>query len=283
MSVVAESQPTYPPGRRSESRSEAEPVVEAEPWDLLVVGGGTAGLVGAKTAVALGARVLLVERDRLGGDCLWTGCVPSKSLLAAASAAAGARGAARLGVEVSGVRVDFTAVMRHVHAAVDQIAPTDAAPALQEAGVTVRQGTVRFTGLDTATVGGSMVRFRQALLATGAGPAIPPIPGLDQAAYLTSDTVWGLTRLPARLTLLGGGSIGCELGQAFARLGSRVTLLEGEDRILPREDMAAAALVRDALEADGVDVRTGVPVSQVEVDAGSSAAGTVRLADGTRL
>ncbi len=283
MGVVAEQQPGYPPGVRSESGSKVEPVVEAEPWDLLVVGGGTAGLVGAKTAVALGARVLLVERDRLGGDCLWTGCVPSKALLAAASAAADARAAARLGIEVSGVRVDFTAVVRHVRGAIDQIAPTDAAPALEQVGVTVRQGTVRFTGSDTAAVGGTIVRFRQALVATGAGPATPPIPGLDDAEYLTSDTVWDLTQLPERLTLLGGGSIGCELGQAFARLGSRVTLLEGEDRILPREDPAAAALVRAALEADGVDVRTGIPVSQVEVAAGSSAAGTVRLADGTQF
>jgi len=173
--------------------------------------------------------------------------------------------------------------MRHVHGAVDQIAPTDAAPALEEAGVTVRHGTIGLTGPDTATVGGFIVRFRQALLATGAGPAIPPIPGLDEAEYLTSDTVWDLTRLPARLTLLGGGSIGCELGQAFARLGSRVTLLEGEDRILPREDPAAAGLVRAALEADGVDVRTGVPVSQVESATGSAEAGTVQLADGARL
>ena len=258
-------------------------VETGETWDLLVVGGGTAGLIGAKTAAGFGARVLLVEQDRLGGDCLWTGCVPSKSLLAAAGAAADARGAGRFGVTVSDVRVDFAAVMRHVLGAIDHIAPTDSAAALEEAGVTVRQAHVELTGPDTASVGGTPVRFRQALLATGAGPALPPIPGLGEAGHLTSDTVWDLTELPRRLTVLGGGSIGCELGQAFARLGSQVTLLEGEGQILPREDPAAAALVRAALEADGVDIRTGVPVALVEATGDHTAEGTVSLTDGSQV
>jgi pyruvate/2-oxoglutarate dehydrogenase complex dihydrolipoamide dehydrogenase (E3) component len=222
--------------------------------DLLVIGGGTAGLVGARTAAELGASVLLVERERTGGDCLWTGCVPSKALVAAASAAAGARSAARLGVHVEGVRVDFAGVMAHVKGAMATIEPVDSAAALNGAGVAVRSGSARFTGPGTVEVDGERIAFRHALIATGSDPAVPPVPGLDGA--LTSDTVWDLTELPRRLVVLGGGTIGCELGQAFARLGSAVTVVEMADRLLPNEDARAAAVVTAALRADGVTVRT---------------------------
>lgn len=248
-----------------------------EPWDLLVLGGGTAGLVGAKTAARLGARVLLVERARTGGDCLWTGCVPSKSLLAAASAAAGARTAGRLGVDVDGVTVDFERVMAHVRGAIDTIAPTDSPAALEAAGVHVLAGTARLTGPDSADVDGAPVRFRQALLATGAEPAVPPIPGLDPAGVLTSETVWDLEALPGRLAVLGGGPIGCELAQAFARLGAEVTLVEGADRLLSKEPPDAAALVTHALRSDGVRVMTGQPVTKV---AQNDRGGELLLADG---
>jgi pyruvate/2-oxoglutarate dehydrogenase complex dihydrolipoamide dehydrogenase (E3) component len=248
------------------------------PWDLLVLGGGTAGLVGAKTAAGFGARVLLVERARTGGDCLWTGCVPSKSLLAAAGAAAGARAAGRLGVDVEGVTVDFARVMAHVRAAIDTIAPTDSPTALEAAGVHVLAGTARLTGPDTADVDGRPVRFRQALLATGAEPAVPPIPGLDPAAVLTSENVWDLEALPGRLAVLGGGPIGCELAQAFARLGAEVTLVEGADRLLGKEAPDAASLVTRALRADGVRVLTGQPVTEV---AHSDRGGELLLADGS--
>jgi len=251
-------------------------------WDLVVIGGGTAGIVGAKTAARLGASVLMIERGRLGGDCLWTGCVPSKSLLASAEAAASARYAVLLGVDVSGVDVDFAAVMKHVHGSIEQIAPTDSAEALGEAGVEVVIGTAEFTGPREVTVGGDLIRFRQALLATGASPALPAIPGLGESQHLTSDTVWNLTSLPKRLTVLGGGSIGCELGQAFARLGSEVTIIEGADRILPREDPDAAWLVNAALLLDGVSIRTGVPVVKVtSADAGDR--GSVALEDGSSV
>ncbi len=253
-------------------------------WDLVVIGGGTAGIVAAKTAARLGASVLMVERGRLGGDCLWTGCVPSKSLLASAEAAASARYAALLGVDVSGVDVDFTAVMKHVHGAIEEIAPTDSAEALGEAGVEVLIGTAEFTGPREVTVGGDLIRFRQALLATGASPALPAIPGLGESHHLTSDTVWKLTSLPKRLTVLGGGSIGCELGQAFARLGSEVTIIEGADRILPREDPDAARLVKAALLVDGVSIRTGVPVVKVtSADADAGDGGSVALEDGSSV
>ena len=242
--------------------------------DLLVIGGGTAGLVGARTAAELGASVLLVERERTGGDCLWTGCVPSKALVAAASAAAGARSAERLGVHVDGVRVDFAGVMAHVKGAMATIEPVDSAAALDRAGVSVRSGSARFTGPDAVEVDGERIAFRHALIATGSDPAVPPLPGL--AGALTSDTVWDLTELPRRLIVLGGGTIGCELGQAFARLGSAVTVVETADRLLPNEDARAAAVVTDALRADGVTVRTG---SRVE----SADGGSVVLAGEERV
>lgn len=235
-----------------------------EPWDLLVVGGGTAGIVGAKTAARLGARVLLVERERTGGDCLWTGCVPSKALLAAADVAASARGAHRFGIAVEEVSVDFAKVMDHVRTAIQHIAPVDSLEALEKASVCVRTATARFTGPDSAEIDGTTLRFRQALVATGASPAIPSIPGLSDVDYLTSDTVWGLSELPADLVVLGGGSIGCELGQAFARLGSTVCVVEGAPRILPREDPLAAAELARALAEDGVDLSTGSAVARIE-------------------
>jgi pyruvate/2-oxoglutarate dehydrogenase complex dihydrolipoamide dehydrogenase (E3) component len=238
-------------------------------WDLLVVGGGAAGLVGARTAASLGASVLLVERERTGGDCLWTGCVPSKALLAAAAAAAQARCAGRLGVHVQGVRIDAGEVMAHVRGAVAAIEPVDSAEALRAAGVLVARASARFTGPGGADVGGVPVRFRQALVATGSGPAVPPLPGLREAEPLTSDTVWALTEFPERLVVLGGGTIGCELGQAFARLGSEVTVVEAADRVLAGEDPDAARLVTDALAADGVRVVTGSPVVAVEGAAGN--------------
>ncbi len=234
-----------------------------EPWDLLVVGGGTAGIVGAKTAARLGARVLLVERDRTGGDCLWTGCVPSKALLAAAGVAASSRNGHRFGIDVGEVSVDFAKVMDHVRGSISHIAPVDSVEALEKASVSVRTANAHFTGPDSAEIGGAPVRFRQALVATGASPAVPPIPGLGDVDHLTSETVWGLSELPAELVVLGGGSIGCELGQAFARLGSRVSVVEGAPRILPREDPLAAAELARALVADGIEIHAGSGVARV--------------------
>ena len=248
-------QPTFTPSSASS---------QDEPWDLLVVGGGTAGIVGAKTAARLGARVLLVERERTGGECLWTGCVPSKALLAAAGVAASARTGHKFGIGVAEVSVDFAKVMDHVRATIQHIAPVDSIEALEKASVSVRTATARFTGPHSAEIDGTPLRFRQALVATGASPAVPPIPGLNDVDHLTSDTVWGLNELPAELVVLGGGSIGCELGQAFARLGSRVALVEGAPRILPREDPLAAAELARALVEDGVDLHTGSGVAKVE-------------------
>ena len=239
-----------------------------DPLDLLIVGGGTAGLVAAHTAASLGASVAIVERDRLGGDCLWTGCVPSKSLIAVASAVANTRRAEALGVHVGDVRIDFDEVMGHVRSAIRTIEPVDSAEALAEIGVPVVSGAGRFVEPGVLEVDGRAVNFRQALIATGAGPAPPPIPGLLDVPYLTSDTIWELTELPKDLAIVGAGPIGCELGQAFARLGSRVTLVEEADRVLPREDPEASAIIERALREDGVRVQLGCRVERVDSTAG---------------
>ena len=256
-------------------------------WDLLVLGGGTAGLVAAKTAARFGARTLLVEADRTGGDCLWTGCVPSKALLAAADVAATARDGARYGVDVADVRVDLARVMEHVRAAIRHIEPADSPATVEEVGGHVLAGRGRFTGpgsaeVETADGRRTTVRFRQAVIATGAAPALPRVPGLAEVEPLTSDTVWDLRTDPGRLVVLGGGAIGCELGQGLARLGVDVTVVEGAERLLPSEDPAASAVLARALAADGVAVRTGAAVTEVRRGAGDHD-GVLLLEDGSEV
>ncbi|WP_205787342.1 dihydrolipoyl dehydrogenase family protein [Specibacter cremeus] len=249
-------------------------------WDVVVVGGGTAGIVGARTAAGLGARVLLVERDRTGGDCLYTGCVPSKAVLAAAGAAAAARNAARLGIDVAEVGVDFTRVMAHVRAAIAALAPADSPEALESTGVPVVLGHAVIGADGTVAVNGRRIAARQVLLAMGAAPAVPVIDGIRVVPVLTSETIWGLEELPERLAVIGGGPVGCELGQAFARLGSTVTIIGSGPRLLPREDPDASELLRLSLVADGVRVLTGTRAASVTPGTGG---GTVVTHDGQRV
>jgi pyruvate/2-oxoglutarate dehydrogenase complex dihydrolipoamide dehydrogenase (E3) component len=255
----------------------AVPAAPRGGWDLVVVGGGTAGLVGARTAAGFGARVLLVERSRTGGDCLWTGCVPSKALIAAAAGAASARRATGLGIRTGPAEVDFSAVLAQVRAATAAIEPADSPDTLRRHGVQVVIGAARFDGPAALRVDDRPVPFRRVLLATGAEPALPAVPGLAQGSPLTTDSVWQLAQLPGRLLVLGGGSVGCELGQAFARLGSAVTLVEAGPRLLPREDPDAAALIQAALAADGVQVQVGAAVQQIHWD-GDAGAGSATVA-----
>lgn len=239
-------------------------------YDLIIIGGGTAGIIAARTAGKLGARVALVERDRTGGDCLWTGCVPSKSLLAVAATAQRIRTGARFGVTSAEPRVDFAAVMGHVRDAIARTQPADSPRALADAGAEVIVGDARFVGRTRLRVDGRSLRFHRALVATGSTPAVPPIPGLGEIEPLTSDTVWELTELPERLAVLGGGPIGCELGQAFARLGSQVTLIEAADYLLPREEPRAGTALSTALTAEGVRVLTSSTITRVACNTGTA-------------
>jgi pyruvate/2-oxoglutarate dehydrogenase complex dihydrolipoamide dehydrogenase (E3) component len=209
--------------------------------------------------------VALVERDLMGGDCLNVGCVPSKALLAAARAAAAVRDAGAFGVRVpAGVEVDFPAVMGRMRRLRAGLAAHDSAARFRGLGVDVFLGPGRFTGPDAVEVGGQVLRFRRAVIATGARAERPGLPGLEEAGFLTNESVFNLTALPRRLAVLGAGPIGCELGQAFARFGARVTLLDHHDRVLFREDADAARRVEQALRRDGVEVVTGAEVRAVE-------------------
>jgi pyruvate/2-oxoglutarate dehydrogenase complex dihydrolipoamide dehydrogenase (E3) component len=232
-------------------------------YDLVVLGGGTAGLVAAMAAAGLGARTALVERHRLGGDCLNTGCVPSKALIRSARAVGEVRRAAGFGVSAGRAAVDFTAVSGRMRARRASIAEHDSAHRLTAAGVDVFFGHARFLDGTSVSGGGQRLRFGRAVIATGGRPTAPPVPGLDAVSYLTNETVFELTELPARLLLIGAGPIGCELAQAFARFGAQVVVLDQAPQVLPREDPDAAAIVRRALEADGVRVELGVRLEHV--------------------
>jgi pyruvate/2-oxoglutarate dehydrogenase complex dihydrolipoamide dehydrogenase (E3) component/uncharacterized membrane protein YdjX (TVP38/TMEM64 family) len=221
-------------------------------YNLVVVGGGTAGLVSAAGAAGLGAKVALVEKHLLGGDCLNVGCVPSKALISAARAAAAARGASAFGVRVGRVEVDFPAVMERMRRLRAGIAPHDGAERFRKLGVDVFLGEGRFTGAKTLFVGGQTLEFSRAVIATGARAAAPPIEGIEEIGYLTNETLFSLSELPRRLLVIGAGPIGCEMAQAFRRFGSEVTLFEAETHILPREDAEAAAIVERQLRHEGI-------------------------------
>ena len=211
-------------------------------YNLVVIGGGTAGLVSAVGAAGLGAKVALIEKHFMGGDCLNVGCVPSKAIIRAARKAAGVRDMADFGVNIpDGTTIDFGKVMERMRRLRADISPHDSAKRFTELGVDIFLGAGKFTGPDSIEVGGQTLRFAKAVIATGARAAAPPIPGLKDVPYLTNETLFSLTELPKRLGVIGAGPIGCEMAQAFARLISQVFLIENEAGILPREDRDAAA------------------------------------------
>jgi pyruvate/2-oxoglutarate dehydrogenase complex dihydrolipoamide dehydrogenase (E3) component len=247
--------------------------------DLCVIGAGSGGLSVAAGAAQMGASVVLVESGAMGGDCLNVGCVPSKALIAAAKRAHAAGAAAAFGAPTPPAAVDFAAVMGHVRATIAAIAPHDSQERFEGFGVRVIRDRARFTGPDEAEAGGFRLRPRRFVVATGSRPAIPPIPGLDAAPFLTNETVWDLTEPPRRLIVIGAGAIGLELAQAFRRLGADVAVLEA-GRALAREDPEAAALAVAALRAEGVDLREGATIEAV----GAFGTGVrVALAGGERL
>ena len=234
-------------------------------YNIVVIGAGTAGLVTAAVAAGLGAKVAIVERHLMGGDCLNVGCVPSKGLIRSARAWATIPRGKEFGLEFpSDVRRDFGAAMARMRRLRAQISHTDSAHRFTSLGVDVFIGEGRFTGPDTVDVGGTTLRFSRAAVCTGGRAAAPPIPGLEDAGYLTNETVFSLTRLPARLAVIGAGPIGCELAQSFARFGSQVTLLERIGHILPREDPDAAAIVQSHMRKDGVALVVDAAITAVE-------------------
>ncbi len=242
---------------RARHRTRAWPKPKHFDYNLLVIGAGAAGLSCAYLGAALKARVALIERGEMGGDCLNTGCVPSKALLRSAHFVAEARRAETLGLRAATVTFDFAEVMARVKRVIARVAPHDSVERYQGLGVEVIQASARLVSPWEVEVNGKRLAACNIVLATGATPAVPNIPGLAELDFLTSDTVWSLHELPARLLVLGGGPIGCELAQACARLGAQVTLVEQAAMLLPREDPECTAYVASALAADGVAIHTG--------------------------
>ncbi len=237
-------------------------------YNLVVIGAGTAGLVTAAGAAGLGAKVALVERHLLGGDCLNVGCVPSKCVIRSSRVVAELRDAARFGVHASGVEIDFAAVMARMRRLRAHLSAHDSAARFRDLGVDVFLGDGRFTAPDGVRVGDATLRFRRAVIATGARAAHPSIPGLAAAGFLTNETVFSLTERPRSLAVIGAGPIGCELAQAFRRLGSEVVLLHDSPHILNREDADAAEILQRTFVREGIRLVLEARLTQVTTGAG---------------
>ncbi len=224
--------------------------------NLIVIGAGSAGLVSALIAAAVNAKVTLIEKHKMGGDCLNTGCIPSKALIKSAKVASLIKRSTEFGINVSESNVDFAAVMERVQSIITKIEPHDSIERFQGLGVECLEGEARITSPWTVEINGNTLSTRNIIVATGARPFIPPIKNIEQIKYLTSDNLWDIRKLPRRLLVLGGGSIGCELTQAFARLGSQVTQIEMLPRIMAREDDDIAEIMTKRFKDEGVDIRT---------------------------
>ncbi len=236
-------------------------------YNMVVIGGGTAGLVTAAGAAGIGAKVALIERELMGGDCLNVGCVPSKALIRSARAFADVRDAGAFGVRVpEGTSVNFPAVMERMRKLRADISHHDSAARFRDLGIDMFLGGGRFAGPDTVQVGDQTLHFARACIATGARAVVLPIPGLAEAGCLTNETIFSLTELPRRLAVIGAGPIGCEMAQTFARFGSEVTLLEVQRQILGREDRDAAQCVEQALIRDGVRLKCCCQIAGVRRD-----------------
>lgn len=233
-------------------------------YNLVVIGAGTAGLISAAGAAGLGAKVALIEKNLMGGDCLNMGCVPSKAIIRSSRVAAEIKEAERFGVKVNGsVDADFKAVMERMRALRAGISHHDSAARFKSLGIDIFIGAAKFVGTDRIEVSGKTLHFKKAIIATGARAVRPKIEGLEEAGYLTNENVFWLTERPKRLAVLGGGPIGCELAQAFRRLGSEVDVIEAGPQFLPREDDDAAAILLASLQKDGVKVWLNTSLKKV--------------------
>jgi pyruvate/2-oxoglutarate dehydrogenase complex dihydrolipoamide dehydrogenase (E3) component len=233
--------------------------------DICVIGAGSGGLSVASGAAQLGAQTVLIEEGAMGGDCLNSGCVPSKALISAAKSAQSIRTASKFGVNADAVTVDFQKVHDHVHGVIETIAPIDSVERFEGLGVKVIQSRGRFIDPKTVEAGDYKIRARRFVVATGSRAAIPPIKGISQTPYLTNESIFSLKALPGHLVVIGGGPIGVELAQAFVRLGSKVTLLEAAT-IMVNDDPELVSVVRESLVRDGVDLREGAAVQSVSAD-----------------
>ena len=237
-------------------------------YNMVVIGGGSAGLVSAYIASAVNAKVALIEKHKMGGDCLNTGCVPSKALIRSAKILNYFKRAEEFGLGKQNAQIDFAKVMDRVQTVIKEIEPHDSIARYAELGVDCITGEAQILSPYEVQVNGKVLTTKNIVVATGAGPLVPSIPGLDQVQFLTSDNIWNLCILPKRLIVLGGGPIGCELAQCFARFGSQVTIVEMSDRILAREDADASNVVSDTFRNESVDIRTSYKALKFEITDG---------------
>ncbi|KZD01911.1 MULTISPECIES: FAD-dependent oxidoreductase [unclassified Thalassospira] len=230
--------------------------------DICVIGAGSGGLSVAAGAVQMGAKVVLIEKGKMGGDCLNTGCVPSKALLAAGHAAENARRASRFGVSTGPVEIDFGRAIDHVHSVIAGIAPHDSVERFEELGCTVIQAEARFTGPGEVVAGDTTIKAKRFVIATGSRAAVPPIPGLETVCYFTNETIFENRVRPEHLIIIGGGPIGLEMAQAHHQLGAKVTVIE-KGTILPKDDPDLVAVVRDRIKADGISLYEGAKTKEI--------------------
>lgn len=234
-------------------------------YDIIIIGGGSGGLVIASAAAQLKAKVALVERDRLGGDCLWFGCVPSKSFIHTSRVAYEVKNAARFGIKTQPPEIEFAKAMGHVHQVIKNIEPHDSPERFRGLGVEVIFGNGKFIDDKIFEVNGQHLTARAFVISTGSRPVIPPIEGLKEAGFLTNEQIFSLTELPKSLAIIGAGPIGCELGQSFSRLGTQVTMISSRNQILPKEDPEVALVLEQQLELEGVKILRQARAEKVEV------------------
>ena len=267
-SVVPLRQPVGPSPAALRPEDRQAPAV-GDAYDLLIIGAGPAGLAAARGAVAAGVRVALIESHHIGGNCLHEGCIPSKTMLRSAQLLAEMRNAQNFGVDApADIRADFAAVMARMRRVRDRILRVDSTARLEAEGIALHVGRARFISADAVDVDGTRLRFKKALIATGSRPLLPEIEGLAAAGYLTNESVFELEQLPESLLVIGGGPLGCELAQAFARFGSRTLICHSEPLFLPREERDAAQMVAHALARDGVEIHLNCTIAAVRLEGG---------------